>query len=802
MTYPKVDFLPADEQSGGTLRCGREPALPRDRGAGPALLGAGRHVPGLDRARDGRRGRQQRVRLLRRAAVRQRAAALRPPAHRLRQGRHPALPDDARAPGRAPLRLGLPRAARRARGRAAARASRTSPRSRRWASTRSTTRAATSVLQYTNDWQEYVNRQARWVDFENDYKTLDTDYMESVIWAFKTPVRQGPGLRGLPGAALLLARRDAAVQPRAADGQTSTSQRQDPSVTVGAAAGDRRAGARSGRRRRGRCPATWPWRSGRTSTTSWSSHEGEPATSLAAARLGAYARELGRGRGRAGRGRASRARDLRRPALPAVFDFFAAGRWGTETPTRCSPADHVTTDDGTGIVHMAPAFGEEDKVALTRPASRRCSPVDDGGMFTAEVPPYRGCTCSRPTADHQRPQGRRASLVRALETYDHSYPHCWRCRNPLIYKAVSSWFVEVTALPRPHGRAERADHLGARAHQARPVRQVAVERPRLVDQPEPLLGQPDPGLEVRRPDLPAGRRLRLVRRARADFGVAGHRPAPALHRRADPAQPRRPDRPLDHAPGARGPGRAGSTRARCRSRRCTTRSRTPTGSSTTTRATSSSSTSARPAAGSTRCTCWRRRCSTGRRSARASATASCSATTARKMSKSLRNYPDVSRGLRPRRRRRDALVPHVAHRSCAAATSSSPSRASATACARCCIPLWNTWYFFSLYANAARGGEGYDARWSTARTDVLDRYLLAKLRELVERVQAQLDAYDIAAACDVGARLPGRADELVHPPVAGPLLGRRGRGASHRGVRHPLHHARGAHAGRRRRCCR
>ena len=53
-----------------------------------------------------------------------------------------------------------------------------------------------------------------------------------------------------------------------------------------------------------------------------------------------------------------------------------------------------------------------------------------------------------------------------------------------------------------------------------------------------------------------------------------------------------------------------------------------------------------------------------------------------KMSKSLRNYPDVSRGLRPRRRRRDALVPHVLARSCAAATSSSPSRASATACAR------------------------------------------------------------------------------------------------------------------------
>jgi isoleucyl-tRNA synthetase len=64
------------------------------------------------------------------------------------------------------------------------------------------------------------------------------------------------------------------------------------------------------------------------------------------------------------------------------------------------------------------------------------------------------------------------------------------------------------------------------------------------------------------------------------------------------------------------------------------------------------------------------------------------------------------------------------------------------------IPLWNAWSFFSLYANTARGGQGYDARWSTESTDVLDRYLLAKLREFVETMRDQLDAYEIAAACD------------------------------------------------------
>jgi isoleucyl-tRNA synthetase len=64
------------------------------------------------------------------------------------------------------------------------------------------------------------------------------------------------------------------------------------------------------------------------------------------------------------------------------------------------------------------------------------------------------------------------------------------------------------------------------------------------------------------------------------------------------------------------------------------------------------------------------------------------------------------------------------------------------------LPLWSSWYFFSLYANAAQGGEGYAAKWSTGSQDVLDRYLLAKLRRFVEEVQGQLDTYDVASACE------------------------------------------------------
>ena len=118
-----------------------------------------------------------------------------------------------------------------------------------------------------------------------------------------------------------------------------------------------------------------------------------------------------------------------------------------------------------------------------------------------------------------------------------------------------------------------------------------------------------------------------------------------------------------------------------------------------------------------------------------------------KMSKSLRNYPDVSEVFD--RDGADAMRWFLM---------SSPilrggnlivtEQGIRDGVRQVIIPLWNAWSFFSLYANAARGGEGYDAQWSTASTDVLDRYLLAKLREFVATMQSQMDAYEIANACD------------------------------------------------------
>ncbi len=113
------------------------------------------------------------------------------------------------------------------------------------------------------------------------------------------------------------------------------------------------------------------------------------------------------------------------------------------------------------------------------------------------------------------------------------------------------------------------------------------------------------------------------------------------------------------------------------------------------------------------------------------------------------------------------------------------------------IPLWNSWYFFQLYANAFGNGQGYDAKASTTSADPLDRYLLAKCRQYVEQLTAEMDELRHRRRVRDDARLPRRAHELVHPPLAGPVLGRQHARPSTRSTRCSRRSA-----GSPRRCCR
>ena len=215
--------------------------------------------------------------------------------------------------------------------------------------------------------------------------------------------------------------------------------------------------------------------------------------------------------------------------------------------------DAVTTTDGTGLVHSAGAFGEVDKEVTDREGIEPVMPVGKDGRFTAPVTDYEGMQVFDANAhiidDLKAHTGAvtAGTVLLRRETYDHSYPHCWRCREPLIYKGVSSWFVEVTAIKkRMLELNQQIEWVPEHIKDGQFGRWLENARD-WSHHPQPVLGLPRAGVEERRPGLPAHRRLRLVRADRGRLRPAPHArrgagPAPSVRRRPGAPQPRRPDR--------------------------------------------------------------------------------------------------------------------------------------------------------------------------------------------------------------------------------------------------------------------
>ncbi|MED5220566.1 MAG: isoleucine--tRNA ligase [Actinomycetota bacterium] len=301
----------------------------------------------------------------------------------------------------------------------------------------------TSVLRYTAEWEKTVTRQARWVDFEDDYKTMDRSYMESVMWAFKQLWDKGlvyEAFRVMPyswGAETPLSnfeiRLDDATRPR-----------QDPAITVAfdldLAHGD-----------------PGPMRILAWTTTPWTLPSNlalavGPDVEYSLRRdadgtvfvLGAdaverYAAQL---EGTTDVGTCS-GTDLVDRTYRPLFDFFAE----RIDAFRVLAADFVDASDGTGVVHMAPGFGEDDQVTCEAAGIEigQVVPVDDRGCFTADVTPWAGTNVFEANPDIIRHLKEAGRVVRH-DTYEHNYPHCWRTDTPIIYKAISSWYVKVTDL--------------------------------------------------------------------------------------------------------------------------------------------------------------------------------------------------------------------------------------------------------------------------------------------------------------------------------------------------------------------
>ena len=293
-----------------------------------------------------------------------------------------------------------------------------------------------SVLRYADEWRRIVTRLGRWVDFDHDYKTMDASYTETVVWIWKTLHDRGLIYEGDKVVAYCTrcqttlsnfeTKLDDAFRPRS-----------DPALTVAFRLAD--------------APAeeilawtTTPWTLPSNvalavgpELTYVCLERGGKRAWLAEAALERYARQL-EGWTRAGAARGAEL--VGRPYRP-LLPYFA----DTPGAFRVLPGDFVTTEDGTGVVHIAPAFGEDDAALCAAHGIAGPNPVRDDGTFDERVGELAGVHVFDANAAIAQ-RLKEAGAVLRHDTYDHNYPHCWRCDAPLIYRAIRAWFVRVTEI--------------------------------------------------------------------------------------------------------------------------------------------------------------------------------------------------------------------------------------------------------------------------------------------------------------------------------------------------------------------
>lgn len=588
------------------------------------------------------------------------------------------------------------------------------------------------VLKYSGIWVDMFKRIGRWVDFSNDYKTMNLSFMESVISNFKQLYDKG------------LVYEDYRVLPYSWAAETPLSNfevnqgyqdKTDNAVTV------------MFKLENGMNILVW-------TTTPWTlpsnlmlavgldidyavMEESGQKYILAEALLGRYKKQLEK----AVKVGSLKGKDLVGLGYEPMFPYFKQLK--EKGAFRVLSGEFVSTEDGTGIVHIAPGFGQDDFEACRAYDENFpiVCPVDEAGKFTAEVPDYQGkqvFETNEPIMQWLKENG----LLVKKEQYTHSYPFCWRTDTPLIYKAMSSWFVKVTDFRDNMVKNNQQinwvpEHIkdGRFGKWLEGARDWSISRNRFWGTPIPVWKSDNPnfpridvfgsleeirektGVEVKdlhkpyidevvypNPDDPSGQTM--MRRVGDVFDCwfeSGSMPYAQVHYPFENKQWFENHFPADFIVEAMDQTRGWFY----------------------TLTVLSTALHNRPAFKN--CIC----------------TGLLMAEGGQKLSKRLKNYPDpneVLGSIGSDALRWFLVSSPVLKGGNLAVDKEGKEIAKASRVAQ--IPLWNAYYFFTLYANA----EGYRAKEINSSSEAIDNYILSKLKRLGAIAKQGLESYDVSMA--------------------------------------------------------